>query len=286
MPEKGICALCHDVAKLHKSHIMPSFFGAYLKETSATGYLRSGETPNLRLQDLPKQELLCASCEGRFAVWEKDFKENVLPVVQADDFSELKYGPSLLCFLVSLSWRVLVIQRELLSKSHPNLSENVSRTLENWRLFLLGKCKQPKSKHHLFVIGIPIKMSDQFHEKLLQYLLRGIDAGTGGSGSSLFVYAKPLRSLVFSPVIPASPRGWVNTRVLSSAGSLVSPQKIEMGGFLEFLNSRAMEGHSKPLTENQQRKIHEAIVSQPERALRSESYKVHRASQVLRQKLK
>lgn len=136
----------------------------------------------------------------------------------------------------------------------------------------------------MFVIDNPTKMSRHFHEKFLHYLLRGIDAGTGGSGRSLFVYAKPLRSLIFSPVIPASAKGWINTRVRPGAGNLVSPQKIEMAGFLEFLNSRAAEGHSKTLSDIQQRKIHDAIMRQPERALGSESYKVHEASKSLREK--
>lgn len=282
MPVIGFCALCHSMAELRQSHIVPSFFGSYLKETSATGYLRSGETPDLRVQDLPRQNLLCDCCEGRFAVWEKAFKEDVLPSVQSDRFKELKYGPSLLPFLVSVSWRILAVQQELLDKTHPQVSPAVSRTLENWRLFLLGKRKQPGSEHHLFVIaGVPVKMPPSSHEKMLQYLLRGIDAGTSGDSHTLFVYAKPLRSLIFSPVAPASPKGWIGTRVHSGVGRIGPRQRIEMAGFLEFLNSRVTECHGKPVSEIQRRKISEAIIRQPERALASESYRVHRASKQL-----
>jgi hypothetical protein len=286
MPAIGICALCHNKAQLRQSHIVPSFFGAYLKETSATGYFRSGESPNLRLQDLPKQKLLCDCCEGRFAVWEKDFKENVLPVVQNDRFKGLRYGPSMLPFLVSLSWRVLAVQRELLGKTHPHISKAVSRMLENWRLFLLGKRKQPRSEHHLFVIaGIPVSMPASSHEKMLHYLLRGIDAGTAGGSRTLFVYLKPLRSLVFSPVIPESPKGWIGTRVNSGTGRLRSSrQRIEMAGFFDFVNSRVAEGHAKRLSDNQRRTISHAIIGQPERALGSESYRVQKASERLSRK--
>ncbi len=282
MASKGICALCTRQSQLRYSHIVPSFFGAYLKQTSTTGYLRSGEAPNLRLQGLPKRKLLCDCCEGRFAVWEKDFKENLLPLVQSDGFKGLRYGPSLLPFLVSLSWRVLACQRELLDKTHPHVLEAVSRTLENWRLFLLGKRKQPGSEHHMFVIaGIPVRMPASSHKKMLHYLLRGIDAGTAGDSRSLFVYTKPLRSLVFSPVIPASPKGWIGTRVRSGTGRLSARQRIEMAGFFDFLNSRVIEGHAKPLSDNQRRTISDAIIRQPERALMSESYKVHQASKGL-----
>jgi hypothetical protein len=282
MPVIGICALCNDKADLRQSHIIPAFFGSYLKKTSATGYLRSGEAPNLRVQDLPKKNLLCHCCEGRFAIWERAFKEEVLPLVQSDEFKELKYGPSLLPFLVSLSWRVLVVQREILAKTHPYIAQAVSKTLENWRLFLLGKRKQPGSERHMFVIaGVPVKMPASSHERMVHYLLRGIDAGTAGDSHTLFVYTKPLRSLIFSPVIPASPKGWIGTRVHSGAGSLGSRQRIEMPGFLDFLNSRVAECHAKPLSDNQRRKIGDAIVRQPERALTSESYRVHQASKQL-----
>jgi hypothetical protein len=282
MVTETICALCARQSQVRDSHIIPSFFGSYLKETSATGYLRSGETPNLRLQDLPKKKLLCDCCEGRFAVWEKDFKENILPLVQSEGFKGLRYGPALLPFLVSLSWRVLAVQRELLAKTQPYVSQAVSRSLENWRLFLLGKRKQPGSEHHMFVIaGVPVKMPASSHERMVHYLLRGIDAVTAGDSRTLFVYTKPLRSLIFSPVIPALPKGWIGTRVHSGTGRLGSRQRIEMPGFLDFLNSRVAECHAKPLSDNQRRKIGDAIVRQPERALTSESYRVHRASKKL-----
>ena len=191
----------------------------------------------------------------------------------------------LLPFLVSISWRVLFIQRELLGGTHPQLSEGVSQTLENWRLFLLGERKQPGTEHHMFVIaGVPERLSGQWHEKTLHYLLRGIDAGTGGDSKTLFVYTKALRTLVFSPVVPRVAKGWVNTKVHSGVGRIDSPQKVEMPGFADFLNSRVTEGHAEPLSDKQARNIHDAIVRQPERSLASESYKVHRASKLLTRK--
>jgi len=278
-PSKGSCALCLRESLLRNSHIIPSFFGTYLKHTSATGYLRSGDSPNVRIQDLPRQKLLCSSCEGRLAVWEKYFKENVLKSVQTDGLKQLRYSPSLLPFLVSLSWRILVIQRELLSRTHPHFARAVSRTLENWRLFLLGERNQPGSEHHMFVIaGVPTKMPDHSHEKMLHYLLRGIDACTVGDSRTLFVYTKPLRLLVFSPVIPTSVKGWINTRVYSGVGKLISPQQIEMPGFLDFLNSRVTDGHAKQVSDIQARRIREAIIKQPKRALASESYRVNEAT--------
>ncbi|HEY4902749.1 MAG TPA: hypothetical protein VIH89_04685 [Candidatus Sulfotelmatobacter sp.] len=276
------CALCLQDAELCESHIIPSFFGAYLKETSATGYMRNGDQPNLRRQDLPKERLLCDNCEGRFAVLEKYFKENILHLVQSDHFTELEYNSSLLLFLVSISWRVLVTQQGLMNKVYPNFLEIVNCTLENWRQFLLGERQQPGSEQHMFVItGIPKGMPTRLHEKTLHYLLRGIDTAIVDSSRTFFVYTKALRTLIFSPLVPASPTGWIGTRVHSVAGRLTATQAIEMPMFLDFLNSCVEEGHLKPLSDKQRQKIKDAIIEKPERALASESYKVEMTTKQL-----
>jgi hypothetical protein len=264
MPDSGTCGLCHKEANLRQSHIVPSFFGVLLKETSATGFARGPVSPNLRVQDLRKEALLCDSCEGRFAVWEKAYKEKALHIVQNDEFRQLEYGTWLLPFLVSLSWRVLVTRRDELAVDHPQFSALVDRTLENWRLFLLGNRKQPHSEHHLFIFaGMPQGIPDSLHEKFLHYAYRSVDATVALSSRALGIYTKPLRSLVFSPIMPASPSGWVNTRVHAGQGKLVSPQKIAMAGFLDFLNSRVEEVFSEPLSETQMGKIRESMMRDP-----------------------
>ena len=279
---RDTCALCLTKAPLRRSHIVPSFFGAYLKETSATGYLRGGSVPNLRKQDLLTEELLCNACEGRFAVWKKDFKELALEKVQHDRYTELDYGPWLLRFIVSVSWRVLVAGWRQLATERPRLSSLITSTSENWRLFLLDARKHPGTEHHLFVVaGSPVSISADAHEKTLHYLLRSIDAGTGGNGRTFFVYTKALRSLIFSPIVPSSPRGWINTRVHTGCGKLISPQAIAMPGFGEFLSSRVRDSFSETLSERQRTKITEAVLRNPERALSSESYEVHKATQRL-----
>src|SRR6266568_3733391 len=102
-------------------------------------------------------------------------------------------------------------------------------------MFLLGERKQPGSIHHLFLFaGVPESISGPWHGKSLHYVLRSVDATTGGNKQTLFVYTKAIRSLMFSPIVPASPHGWVNTRV--HAGKIVSPQKIAMPGFGDFFN--------------------------------------------------
>ena len=59
---EGICALCKKYTVLVKSHIIPKFVSKWLKETSATGYLRGVEKPTERKQDLPKLPLFSENC--------------------------------------------------------------------------------------------------------------------------------------------------------------------------------------------------------------------------------
>jgi hypothetical protein len=64
------CYLCKEPARLQRSHIVPSFVGKWLKDTSVTGFLRHEINQSLRQQDIPKQALLCSSCECRFSNFE------------------------------------------------------------------------------------------------------------------------------------------------------------------------------------------------------------------------
>jgi hypothetical protein len=282
MAPPDACALCLKIADLTESHIVPSFFGTYLEETSATGYMRGSPAPNLRRQDLRRKKLLCDVCEGRFAVWEKEYSEQALERVQDDGFTELEYGPWLLPFLVSVSWRVLESEKKSILKDSPKFALLIRNRSENWRLFLLGKRKQPTGEHHLFIVaGVPTSLPAEVHEKTLHYLLRSVDVGTAGDSRSFFVYTKALRSLIFSPLIPASPQGWIRTRVHAGFGRLISPQEIAMKGFGQFLLSRVQECFANPLSEKQKAKISEAILQNPRKALSSESYKVHEATKHL-----
>jgi hypothetical protein len=273
------CPLCLLEKELCVSHIIPAFAGRYLKETSATGYLRDGKSPNIRRQDTAKQPLLCNDCEQIFSSSEREFSLKAFPIIQRDDYREFEYGPWLLKFAVSLSWRILVINQEEVGKDFPQFRRQIAEALENWRLFLLGERKQPGGEHHLFVMaGIPESMPKDVHRQTLNYLLRGIDATEFVTGRSIGIYAKVLRSMFYSPIVPASPTGWKNTRIHSGLGRLTSPQVLAMPGFMEFVEARLDEVHSNKMSEAQRRKVSETMLKNPERALASESFKVHQAT--------
>ena len=67
-PLTSECGLCGNLAELRDSHIVPAFVARWIKDTSATGFLRGFHQPNRRVQDFPTKRLLCEGCEQRFSV--------------------------------------------------------------------------------------------------------------------------------------------------------------------------------------------------------------------------
>lgn len=269
------CALCTSRSELQDSHIIPKFVGRHLKATSATGYLRNGENPNIRLQDLKSVKLLCRDCEQLFSTWETIFKENFFDAVKNSAFHSLSYDEWLLKFAVSVSFRTLVVSGDELKTDYPKWASLVDATLRTWRDYLLGRVSRPgETEHHIFVLDMPESAAGKFHPKSFHYFVRAIDASPGVGERVLFVYSKLMRVLIFSPLSPVRPVGWTNTRIFNGRGRLSSPQRIAMPGFGEFLNSRIADIFARPLSERQRQKLKEAMLANPERALASESFKV------------
>ena len=101
------CALCAKSSNLQASHIIPGFVFDWLRETSATGHFRLSENPNLRVQDGLKPRMLCWDCEQLFASWEKTFAERCFVPINGASEPSITYGPWMLKFATSVSWRVL-----------------------------------------------------------------------------------------------------------------------------------------------------------------------------------
>ena len=282
--EVGQCKLCLESHPLEKSHIIPSFAGKYLKATSATGYLRDAINPNVRRQDLHTERLLCRSCEALFSTFEAYFASECFPAVQHDDFSELRYDERLLKFAVSLSWRVLTSSWHEVVPTVAQFGNKMSKQREEWRRYLLGQIAHPGSEHHLFVFaGVPTALPSEQHEKYLHYMLRGIDATAAVSRTSVAVYTKMIRSIFYSPIQPKRLTTWTNTRIHAGTGTLRAPQKIAMSGFADFLDSRVLEAYAKDISDAQNKKIAETMMSDLERVANSESLKVEAAARRLRE---
>lgn len=101
------CKLCGAIANLEQSHILPAFVFRWMKDTSATGYLRFGGKPNCRAQDGERRYWLCRGCETRLCQWETEFAAQVFHPLISDGGQRIPYQEWMLKFAVSVSWRVL-----------------------------------------------------------------------------------------------------------------------------------------------------------------------------------
>ena len=194
------CALCKQERDLRESHIVPKFIFDYLKETSATGYLRFSREPNRRVQDGTKVPLLCGECEQRFATLEKYFSERIFTPYSADRSAVLHYDASLLKFAVSLSWRVLSYYNVHghLSDVPPQHVPRIDAALEMWRRVLLDKLPHPeKYEQHLLAL-------DEFKSATVpnmpsginRYILRAVDMDVVTGDRTAIVYTKLPRLVV------------------------------------------------------------------------------------------
>jgi hypothetical protein len=101
------CALCKKEKPLQISHIVPSFVGKWLKESSASGFMRELRAPNERIQDVWKTQLLCRDCKGiTFRLETYLAKEIFYPYLEGKN-KPLNYDDRFLRFAVSQSWRLL-----------------------------------------------------------------------------------------------------------------------------------------------------------------------------------
>lgn len=124
-----LCKLCQKNQDLRESHIIPKFVAKWLKESSATGYLRQGVEPNLRKQDFPKERLLCGDCENRFSRWENIFAEKIFLPYLNDGKREFEYTDWLLKFSVSLIWRMGISELDEFRDYKPNLVGDLEKAL-------------------------------------------------------------------------------------------------------------------------------------------------------------
>lgn len=117
--------------------IIPKFVGKWLKDTSATGYLRQATNPNLRIQDLLTERLLCYDCEGLFSTWEKQFAENIFIPYHSGGKRKFAYEKWLLLFAISLNFRAAIVELESFRQEKPNLATKIDDALADWKATLL-----------------------------------------------------------------------------------------------------------------------------------------------------
>jgi len=283
----GQCALCQKTKELKESHVIPRFIGKWLKDTSATGYMRQALNPNLRAQDFPKSYFLCGDCEQIFGKEEKTFAEKIFIPFQ-EGKKLFAYDKWLIRFIISLNWRLATKELDEPSKCKlsDSLKSELQKALEIWRGFLHeDKSDYGSYKHHIFFFDTIKSASERIDvpEKPNWYLLRSVDATIVRNSKSVFVYSKLPGIMIVSHVYPTNMIGWRSTRVFKR-GTIKIPQACEVPGIGDFLFSRMsmMNQLSSQITEVQQQKIGETLKKNPERMEQSKSIEVFKADELFR----
>ncbi len=235
------CALCKLNKELCNSHLIPKFVSDWIKSTSATGYMRSTGTPNLRVQDSRKVKLLCKECEDLFSVHEKYFAETIFRPFMNSNTPVIEYNSHLLKFGVSLSWRILINSISSPKNNHKHVQE-LKEAEKNWRDYLLSNDLLHGYEHHMlmlkYVEGAP-KISGTDMD-INWYFFRTIDATIVQNQNESFVFVKLPGFSFFSAVKPKHFSHTDNTHI-SYNGEFDFNIQSQTNAILKYLNHRSIE---------------------------------------------
>ena len=273
------CRLCGETKELRESHILPGFVYRWMKETSATGYLRFGQQPNARVQDGLKLHLLCGDCEQRFNQWETEFANRIFHPMTRGDAVRTSYDLWLLLFCASVSWRVLVyhIDTTHLRSVPAALLPSVERAELTWREFLLGSRPRPQP-HEQHILPLPrgVIGSHTYSDmptNINRYLFRSSEMTVASNNRDAFTYAKMGPFIILGFIAMPRPKQWVGTRVNTHGGTIGPRNYVLPKPFDKFIFERADLAATlqERMSDRQHAKIAETYRGNMDRAAQSDS---------------
>ena len=279
------CALCHQERELCDSHIIPSFVFAWLKESSATGYLRVGNNINLRVQDGLKPKLLCKECEARFNKSETPFAAKIFHPLHKDEALRLSDGPWFrydswcMKFAASVSWRVLTYFSQLgLKNFSVDQQQAATAALATWRSFLLDESENPgpHELHMLLLDRIADHTCKNLPKNFNRYLVRGVEPDVARGTESIFVCVKMCRVLVIGFIRKSANERWIGTKLHVRNGAIGGENCEIPRLLLNYMCGRAerMAKLAEKISPRQRQKIDAEYEKQMERALSSECFSI------------
>ena len=271
------CALCAGSSDLQASHIIPGFVFDWLRETSATGHFRFSQSPNRRVQDGLKPRMLCRDCEQLFSSWEKKFSEECFVSINSGRARNVTYGPWMLKFATSVSWRVLRVfaANGGLSGFPKHVEIQINDALHEWAQFLLGHQPDPgPHEQHMFLADVVEGSSiSNMPPNISRYLARAIDIEVTHTQDSAISYAKMGKFVLFGFVGMKYPRRWKGTKLHVQQGRF-GERDIELPSDVRvfiFNRARLAAAQYSQISEQQQTKIRRSYERDLDRAARSET---------------
>lgn len=273
------CRLCKRDAVLQESHIIPKFVTRWLKDSSATGYLRASPAINRRSQDGLKAPLLCTDCEGRFSQWESEVAKRIFYPFNKDRPKSLAYDPWLLKFAVSVSWRSLTdyIDATNISGYSKEALQLIEKALGAWSEFLLDRRAHPGpfEQHMMLLDSIESTSSlRNLPPNMNRFMIRGTHMNLVYSqGQPAFIFTKMGRMALFGFIGIAYPRRWKGTKIHLREGYVGGDISVP-SQLLEYLTECARKAHEQysSISPRQKEVIAEALRRNPDRAAASETF--------------
>lgn len=294
------CRLCQKDKNLRESHIIPAFVYRWIKETSATGYLRFVKNINLRVQNGVKVKLLCDDCEKILNVFETKFSHEIFyPYVNKElneegvaqrNIKSFQYSDWLLKFIISLQWRISVLENNLSKNYLDYHQKDMQYYLEKWRLFLLGEKKDTGfcETHLIFLQNLaaaegafPASMND----RVVYYLLRATDGTIITTNKKLGVFSKIGPIAFYTFIKPSALKKTTDTKI-HLRGMIKTGQNISNPDIVDFLFINRLNQTMELLkfSEKQQKVISESFLKDPEKSFNSLTAKAFESDQILKQR--
>jgi len=271
------CPLCDSPGPLRESHIIPRFVFEWLIQSSATGHMRLGTAPNLRVQDGVKQRLLCGECEGRLGAWEKTTAESLFVPYHLDTSVVVEYGPWLAKFCASVAWRVLFVFQRI-GPNHMSAVQvgRADRALRVWSDLMFDRAQNAGS-FELHLLPVDVMASANWPgmaANMNRYLARAIEMDVVASSQSAFVYVKMCKLIVIGFVQSPQFRQWRGTRVAMKRGTIRPGKFVVPSGFGDYLVERAkgMAQLMAGISACQKQKIGDSMRNNLDRAAQSETF--------------
>lgn len=277
------CALCKEDSNLKISHYIPSFIGKWFKKTSITGYIRTNANVSLRKQDLFKEYLLCANCEGMFSKWETQFAERVFYPYINDRKIVINYESWLSKFCASLSWRTLIyiIRNNDLSKYDAEYNESLNKAKNTLEEFILDKSKILYCcEQHLYPLDeISSTTLGNLPTNINRYLIRSMGMDVINNKDSILIYTKIPYFILIGLVKSNETSIMKSSRIKLKKGTL-SPRRYNMPkGIDKYIIEQAKKVSEldAQIPIHQQKEIEMFLYDNPERAAKSNTIEAFEA---------
>ncbi len=235
--KRAECKLCGIPSELVESHIIPKFVFQWMKQTGMQ-FLRSGKSPNIRVQDGIKEYLFCRKCEQIFGTSEKWFSEKVFHPYLANQERVFLYNELLSKFIVSLLWRLLL--KSNLDEEYQNfpLKKEMLEALEEWRDFLLHN-RVPTKYNDLHLFLNPEEWGGvQPNPYVSRYFSRDVDGHIIYLPEEGWIYVKFARFMFFGR-LKGSIKSFRNTRINFTSGNTLLGNFIDDPDISSYLVNRA-----------------------------------------------